>query len=382
MTFVVSWAEMLRVSTASMTPSRFVHTPLPATLLSGEQSMTAVPSLMSDIAREQLEGQQKGFGRQNVARVRTKYLSELGEAVCALLDDPDVTDLWKNPHSDALWVKTHSRGVMKTQIRFTNEQSERFAGTIAGAYRSEVSDSKPRFQKAIPFHGARFSYMQDPIGVGPGWVIRKRSLKVHSLDDLECQGVLSSEFKARVKRYIHERLNLFIIGPQGVGKTTMINAVIQEMVDQARREKRHERFGIIEDAPELQCTADDRYEWLTNTELGIGFNELLHDSLRFGATRLCIGELRSSASTFHEAMCTGYGGSITSIHGSTKEEGLRRYEIQLRRDGFPIERDEIRQGVNRCSNAVALSQQPNRARGRTHHRRNIRRLHLGEPLSP
>jgi Flp pilus assembly CpaF family ATPase len=46
-----------------------------------------------------------------------------------------------------------------------------------------------------------------------------------------------------------------------------------------------------------------------------------------------------------EAYTTGSRGNLATIHGGSKEEVLARFEILLRRDGFPVERPAIAQAI-------------------------------------
>lgn len=305
------------------------------------EAATAMVASHSDIALEQINSSLAMLDPAAAQRIKNKYRSELGLEIAALLDDPDITDIYRNPHSDWIYAKSLSRGTFKTTCRQTANRAQALIGTIAGVYKMEISDRHSSLQQILPFHGARFTAMVPPLVSGPTWVIRKRIPKILGLQDYIVDGIATEEQVTRIQRFIDKRFNIFVAGPMGAGKTSLCNAILKEMVTRFP----DERYGIIEDTPELQCVADDRYEMLTNEDQDVSYKSLLDASLRFGATRLCIGELRSGASTLLEAWTTGHSGGLTTIHGASPAEVMRRFEFLLLRDKFPIDRYAIIQAI-------------------------------------
>ena len=319
-------------------------------LLEGEDPLTAelaAPALSSP-ARQQLDAELASLDPKIAEHLKRKYRGELGPKLCEFLDDPDVTDFWKNPHDEFIWVKRLSRGKERSAFRMSNNRALHFIGTIAAAYNAEVSPRNPRFSRSIPFHGARFTAAVRPVSpLGPQWTIRKRPERVKNLADYEIDGQITIPQIARIDQWIHDRRNILIGGDQGAGKSMLASAIIARMVELYP----NERFGIIEDNQELLCSADDRFEWITATKTNgdvanVSIQELIFDSLRWGATRLCIGEIREAAASLLEAWTAGYKGGVATIHGVTPHEVMRRFELLLRRDGFPIERDAIASAIH------------------------------------
>ena len=205
------------------------------------------------VAEEQRSAQIAGYYDAGAAEhVKRKYRAELGPQLCDLLEDPDVTDIYKNPHSDLIWVKTHSRGTYVTPYRMDNARSLNLIGTIAGAYNLEISPNSPRLEAPLPFHGARFSAKIQPNVAGPSWFLRKRTSHIRTLDDYVADGIATREQVEVIESFVARRHNILVGGPMGAGKTSLANAVLYAM---HQHDTPDERYCILEDTPELQCMA-------------------------------------------------------------------------------------------------------------------------------
>ena len=68
--------------------------------------------------------------------------------------------------------------------------------------------------------------------------------------------------------------NILVIGGTGSGKTTLVNAIINEMVGHSPSE----RVFIIEDTGEIQCCAENFVQY--HTTLDVNMTQLLKTTLR------------------------------------------------------------------------------------------------------
>ena len=91
-------------------------------------------------------------------------------------------------------------------------------------------------------------------------------------------------------RLIHEAIgahrNILVIGGTGSGKTTLVNAIINGMVDADPTE----RLVIIEDTGEIQCAAENYVQFHTSPQ--ITMTALLKTTLRMRPDRILVGEVR------------------------------------------------------------------------------------------
>jgi type IV secretion system protein VirB11 len=119
------------------------------------------------------------------------------------------------------------------------------------------------------------------------------------------------------------RLNLLISGGTGSGKTTLANAILAEPAFAA------DRVFLIEDTPELQCSAWDVVSVLTRRgPFPIGIVDLVRDALRMRPDRIVVGEMREGAAVLEtlKSWNTGHPGGLSTIHANSSEAVLRRLE--------------------------------------------------------
>src|SRR3546814_9554014 len=113
--------------------------------------------------------------------------------------------------------------------------------------------------------------------------------------------------------------NILVIGGTGSGKTTLVNAIINEMVLQDPTE----RVFIIEDTGELQCDAENYVQY--NTSLDVTMTALLKTTLRMRPDRILDGEVRGpEAIDLMMAWNTGHEGGAATMHANHAKPGLDR----------------------------------------------------------
>ena len=106
----------------------------------------------------------------------------------------------------------------------------------------------------------RFEGNVHPVVEGPSCTIRKKIIKILSLDDYIKQGIIGEDEKKLLEKYVREKKNILISGATNTGKTTFINALIK-VID------KNERLGFIEDVRELQSEGKNNIFMLTIPEV-------------------------------------------------------------------------------------------------------------------
>ena len=141
---------------------------------------------------------------------------------------------------------------------------------------------------------------------------------------------------------IAKRRNILIAGGTGSGKTTLVNALIREMVslgDQA------ERFVIIEDTLELQCAARNALQ--LHTTDAADMTRLVRATMRLRPDRIIIGEVRGKeALALLKAWNTGHPGGITTLHANSASAALLRLLSLVEEAGVPAQPQLIAEAVN------------------------------------
>ena len=252
-------------------------------------------------------------------RLVRKLQEALGDQLCAALDDTSVVEIMLNP-GGKLFIERLGHGVAPAG-EMSSAAAETVIGTVAHALQSEVDADQPIVSGELPIGGHRFEGLLPPVVAGPAFTIRRRASRLISLDSYVCSGVMSEAQARIIRSAIGSRLNIIISGGTGSGKTTLANAVIDEIV----REAPQDRLVILEDTAEIQCAAENAV--LLHTSDAVDMARLLKATMRLRPDRILVGEVRDGAAlTLLKAWTTGHPGGVATIHSNTATSALRRLE--------------------------------------------------------
>jgi type IV secretion system protein TrbB len=225
---------------------------------------------------------------QEVQRTRLaeKLRRELGPEVLKALSDPDVIEIILNPDGK-VWLESHTQGMAEAGISMHPAQAENLIGTVAASLNAVVNSQNPIIEGELPLTGSRFEGLLPPIAPSPCFVIRKRASMVYTLDHYVKENIVSRKQAIALRDAITKRQNIVIAGGTGSGKTTLVNALIHEMVQLGHSA---ERFVIIEDTLELQCAARNALQ--LHTADSADMTRLVRATMRLRPDRIIIGEVR------------------------------------------------------------------------------------------
>ena len=143
---------------------------------------------------------------------------------------------------------------------------------------------------------------------------------------------------AYLREAIRQRRTVLISGGTSTGKTTFLNAMLQEIPD-------HERVVLVEDTPELKLPGANGVGLVAvKGELGeakVTPNELLQAALRLRPDRIVLGELRGAESvSFLRAINTGHPGSFSTIHANSLRGALEQLALMVMQTGIGLSRSD------------------------------------------
>lgn len=249
----------------------------------------------------------------------------LGPTVLAALEEPAVVEILANPDG-RLVLDRSGEGRRDAGETLSPEARERAIKLIADYVGETVAREDPRLSGVLPGTGERFQGLLPPIVAAPAFSIRKRPAVIWGLADYVRDGVMTEAQADALRQAAAERRNILISGGTGSGKTTLANAVLAEPAF-AR-----DRVILIEDTPELQCSAWDVVAVLTRrAPVAIGVVDLVRDALRMRPDRIVVGEMRDGAAALEtlKSWNTGHPGGLSTIHANSAEDVLRRVEDLL-----------------------------------------------------
>ena len=252
-------------------------------------------------------------------RLVRKLQEALGDQLCVALDDATVVEIMLNPDGK-LYIERLGHGIAPAG-EMSSAAAEMVIGTVAHALQSEVDTEQPIISGELPIGGHRFEGLLPPVVTRPTFTIRRRASRLIPLDDYVHSGVMTHDQASTIRSAITSRLNIIISGGTGSGKTTLANAVIDEIVKSAPED----RLVILEDTAEIQCTAENAV--LLHTSDTVDMARLLKSTMRLRPDRIVVGEVRDGAAlTLLKAWNTGHPGGVATIHSNTALSALRRLE--------------------------------------------------------
>ncbi|MEH6664492.1 MAG: P-type conjugative transfer ATPase TrbB [Brevundimonas sp.] len=246
----------------------------------------------------------------------------LGAVILEALVDPLVVEILVNPDGRVILDRSGS-GRRDTGATLSSEARERTIRLIADYTGEVVTRDDPRLSGVLPGTGERFQGLLPPVAPAPAFSIRKRPGVVWGLADYVRDGVMTALQAEVLARAAVDRRNIIISGGTGSGKTTLANAVLAEPAFA------QDRVFLIEDTPELQCSAWDRVAVLTRrAPVVIGVADLVRDALRMRPDRIVVGEMRDGAAAVEtlKSWNTGHPGGLSTLHANSAEDALRRIE--------------------------------------------------------
>lgn len=237
---------------------------------------------------------------------------------------------------------------IQLNIQLRKNDLYEFSKEVANFNKKQFDRLNPVLDGILP-DGSRINVIAEPFSQGsPAITIRKYLKSIKTFDDDPHIFGLNEKWVEFLKALVGSRCNLIVSGGTGVGKTTFINLLLNEM-------SVAERIVTIEDTQELSLKGPNvvRLETFVPTKdsAGLTARDLVKNTLRMRPDRIIVGEVRG-AEVFDllQAMNTGHDGSMSSIHASSPGECISRMENLFLMAGFDVPyqvvRRQISQGVD------------------------------------
>jgi pilus assembly protein CpaF len=240
------------------------------------------------------------------------------------LEDPSVSEVMING-PDLIYVERKGR-IVRTDARFANREALMAALRNAAQYVGKsVDGDRPILEGHLP-DGSRIEAVLPPAAPdGPHVAIRRFFKDTLTVAKLVGFGALTHDCEAALKSLVAAKLNVVVAGGTGSGKTSMLNALSSFIPDA-------ERVVVIEDSRELQLQREHvvQLEARPPDPKGRGqvsVRDLFRATLRMRPDRIVVGEIRGGeALDLIQAMTSGHGGCLTTLHATYPRDTLSRLE--------------------------------------------------------
>lgn len=244
--------------------------------------------------------------------------------IVPFLDDPTVSEVMING-PDQIYIER--RGLLElTGVRFPTREALLAALRNLSQYVGRpISEDHPILEGRFP-DGSRVEALVPPVAPeGPHIAIRRFFKETLTVDRLVEFGSLPPLAAESLRVLVSAKLNILIAGGTGSGKTSMLNALSSFIPD-------GERVVVIEDSREIQFQKPHvvQLEARPPDAKGRGavtIRDLFRATLRMRPDRVIVGEIRGGeALDIVQAMTSGHGGCMGTLHASHPKDALTRLE--------------------------------------------------------
>ncbi|MBE4909299.1 CpaF family protein [Bacillus luteolus] len=260
-----------------------------------------------------------------------------------LLMDENVTEVMVNGPNH---VYCERKGKIElTSIKFRDEEHVmNIIEKIVSPIGRRIDESSPMVDARLP-DGSRVNAIIPPLALnGPTITIRKFSKDPFQVEDMINFGTLTHEMAVFLEACVKAKLNVFVSGGTGSGKTTTLN-VLSNFIPY------DERIITIEDAAELQLGQEHVISLESRPpniegKGAITIRDLVRNSLRMRPDRIVIGEVRGGeALDMLQAMNTGHDGSLATGHSNSPRDMIARLETMVLLAGIELPIKAIREQI-------------------------------------
>ncbi|WP_409274352.1 ATPase, T2SS/T4P/T4SS family [Neobacillus sp. SCS-31] len=313
--------------------------------LKDEEVEAIIPKLDS-MAMEVIKEDESFRGivdRKVVVAELTNDLTGFGPINPLLLDE-EVSEVMVNGPKQ-VYCERKGKLVM-TDITFRdNEHVMNVIEKIVAPIGRRIDESSPMVDARLP-DGSRVNAIIPPLALnGPTITIRKFSKDPFQIEDLINFGTVTKEMAVFLDACVKARLNIFVSGGTGSGKTTTLNVLSNFIPND-------ERIVTIEDAAELQLGQDHVVPLESRPpniegKGAITIRDLVRNSLRMRPDRVVIGEVRGAeALDMLQAMNTGHDGSLATGHSNSPRDMISRLETMVLLGGVELPIKAIREQIS------------------------------------
>lgn len=258
------------------------------------------------------------------AALFTRTIEHYLAPIRSFLEDESVSEVMVNA-PDEIYVERDGE-VVKTHATFADaELYEAAINNILQYTGKSLADDQALVDARLP-DGSRVHVAKAPCArKGTVMSIRKFSKSMLDLDWLQELGTFTPAAREFLEIAVLAERNILVAGGTSSGKTSLLNALSALI-------PRDQRLVVIEDSAELQLQQDHviSLESKSADRFGrgaVGIRELFRSSLRLRPDRIIIGEVRGGeALEMIQAMTSGHGGSMGTLHANSPQDALNRLE--------------------------------------------------------
>ncbi len=295
----------------------------------------------------------------------------------------DVIEICINPDGSC-WGEFQGDHFMRVlDERLTVTEIRDLGNQIASSANTTMSKDRPIISVSISYRGRPIrAQVVTPPAVVLGMSISLRFFSNLSLDQIELRYlygkerkleeirqeknralrdvVASGEIADAIQFCVENKLNMIVSGGTSTGKTVAARKILSHV-------SHGERIVTIEEAAELLPTQPNAVTLIANRDAEFQSADiLLTTTLRMRPDRIILGEVRGKeAMTFLEAINTGHGGSMTTLHAETPQLAVQRLAIAALKTEIPMTYQDMVQYIESSIDVIIQAGREDGQRGIT-----------------
>ncbi len=263
----------------------------------------------------------------NLAEIVARYTVGYG-MLEVLLSDRKMTDIYlDSPIGQKPIYAVHSDfGQCQTNIIYTQNEAESLVSKIRAMSGRPFDEAHPVLDYDLPDLETRVAVIGPPLATdGLAFAFRLHKITPWTLPQFIDVKYMNSLSAGLLSFFIDMQATSLITGSRGSGKTSLLGALVQEILQNSR-------IIVQEDTLEIPVEYLKRIGYniqrlktrsaisVSKTETEVAPEESLRTALRLGDSALILGEVRSKeAKVLYEAMRIGAAGNVVmgTIHGDS-----------------------------------------------------------------
>ena len=297
--------------------------------------------------------------------------------------DTKLIELCINPDG-TLWAEFQGDHFMRSiNRRLSQNEIKDLGNQIASTANTTLSRTKPIVSVSITYRDRpiRAQVIQPP-AVDGGYAISLRFFADLQLDQIKLSYLFGKErsnevarrkrnaelrdvvatgdIDAAIRFCVTHKLNMIVSGGTSTGKTVTARKILSFVPSD-------ERIVTIEEAAELRPTQPNAVTLMSDRdEATRSADVLLTSTLRMRPDRIVLGEVRGKeAMTFLEAINTGHGGSLTTLHAETPQLAVQRLAIAALKTDVSMTYQDMNDYITRSIDVIIQAGRHEGARGIT-----------------
>ena len=249
-------------------------------------------------------------------------------AIDSLIDDAEVS-AFTVYNFETIVVERKGRREI-SHLQFTSADTLYLAAQRLLTFQGLNPQTPPAISEIRFGDGTQVEVLMPPVSVASTTiVVRKTNHEFNALSALVQHGYLSSEMDKFLKLCVKARRNILIVGAQGSGRTSLLNALGSEIPNGERIVTAEDTAMLVLPQPYV-ISLEAQNSNISGGEL----STLVRQTSRLRAERVLVDSIKTpaEAGAFVGAICAGAQGSIATLCALNANEGFNLLKNMLQSD--------------------------------------------------